>query len=163
MTIEIEPYNPCQRPTSMDCRVEDYYPDHAHCIGCYYFHPNLSNSKPPEKKEETFMSKEGRDLNLVGKGGGSGNKKEMSEITKLKLANCNLGLNNLQLQANAILRVKERIVLEEFGRLGLNLGEWLVDEKTMEIVVASDRKPDPGAETPPLPPPPITSEPEPAS
>ena len=109
------------------------------------------------------MSKEGRDLNLVGKGGGSGNKKEMSEITKLKLANCNLGLNNLQLQANNILKAKERIVLEEFGRLGLKLGEWLVDEKTMEIVVASDRKPDPGAETPLPPSPSITTEPEPAS
>ena len=134
MTTEIKYNNPCKRPTSTNCTVEDY-PDHVYCVGCYYFHPNLSGSKPPEKREETFMSKEDRDLHPVGKGsGGSGDKKEVSEITKLKILNCNLRLANLRLEAQGVMRAKEQIAVEEFRRLGCNPGEWLLDENSMQIV-----------------------------
>lgn len=58
---------------------------------------------------------------------------KISEVVELKIKNCNLSLQILQMQANQIMAERDRALLGEFSRLEFNPGEWQLDEKTWEL------------------------------
>lgn len=54
--------------------------------------------------------------------------KRISEIAEVKLQNCVLKLQLLQMQANYIAKERDEIIANEARRLGCDLNEWVFDE-----------------------------------
>ena len=67
-------------------------------------------------------------------------RKKISEIAELKLKNCNLSLQILQMQANQIVSERDKILLAEFKRLKCNPKEWQLDERSWELFKTEDKK-----------------------
>ena len=68
-------------------------------------------------------------------------RKQIDELTKLKLQNSNLSLQILQMQANQIMAERDRLLKEEFESLECNPAEWKLDERTWELLeVGKDRE-----------------------
>lgn len=61
-------------------------------------------------------------------------RKKISEIVELKIKNCNLSLQILQIQANQLITERNRILAEEFARLGCKPEDWRLDEQTWELI-----------------------------
>jgi hypothetical protein len=61
-------------------------------------------------------------------------RKKISEVAELKIKNCNLSLQILQMHANQIVAERDKVLTQEFQRLDCSLEEWRLDEVTWELV-----------------------------
>ena len=66
--------------------------------------------------------------------------KKISEVSKLKLMNCNLELQILKMKADQADMERNRILLAEFKRLRCNPEKWKLDPSKWELVMENDAK-----------------------